>query len=308
MTDPYSILGLAKNASLEDIKKAYRKLAKKYHPDLNPGSKEAEKKFKELSHAFDQIGTKESREKFDRGETDEQRQQQYDQYKRSQENSDTRSHRYSSAFAGGYDGGEDPADLFESLFDRARGRGGRGFSSEGMDHPGEDELYRLDVEFIEAAIGGDKVITLPNGKKLQVKIPGGIENGKKLKFKGLGSPGMGKGPAGDIYLEVNIRPLEGFSREGLDIQTEVPISFFEAIDGSEIQVPTIEGSVMLKIPSGVTTGSRLRIKNKGAGTKENRGNQIVTLKIVMPKTINPELKNAIQNLEKEFAYNPRTEG
>jgi DnaJ-class molecular chaperone len=307
MTDPYKTLGLAKNATLDDIKKAYRKLAKKFHPDLNPGSKEAEKKFKELSHAFDLIGTKESKEKFDQGGSDEHRQHQYEQYKRSQENPGRSNHRYSSAFAGGYDTGEDPADLFESLFGRAGGHRSRGFSSDGMDNVGEDELYRLDVEFTEAAIGGDKVITLPNGKKLQIKIPAGIENGKKLKFKGLGSPGMGKGAPGDIYLEINIKPLEGFTRVDQDILTEVAISFFEAIDGAEIEVPTIDGPVMLKVPSGVTTGSRLRIKNKGAGPQDNRGNQIVTLKVVMPKFISPDLKKAISSLEKEFAYNPRKE-
>ena len=301
MTDPYKILGLSKTATLDDIKKAYRKLAKKYHPDLNPGSKEAEKKFKELSHAFDLIGTQESRDKFDRGETDEQRQHQYEARQKAGSN------RYSSSFGNGYSSGQDPEDLFESLFGRARGRGGRGFSDARMDDSGEDELYRLDVEFAEAAIGGEKVVTLPNGKKLQVKIPAGIENGKKLKFKNMGGAGANGAANGDLYLEINILSRDGFTRVDQDIMTDVSISLFEAALGAEIEVPTIDGTVMLKVPAGVSSGSRLRIKNKGAGPSDSRGNQIVTLKVVMPKNTSSEFKEALGKLKTEYAYNPRKE-
>lgn len=308
MTDPYKTLGLSNTATLDDIKKAYRKLAKKYHPDLNPASPEAEKKFKEISHAFDLIGTEDSKNKFDRGETDEQRQHQYEQYRNSHESKQKAgSHRYSSSFANNYSSGQDPEDLFESLFGRARGRGGRGFSNSRMDDSGEDELYRLDVEFAEAAVGGEKVVTLPNGKKLQVKIPAGIENGKKLKFKNMGGAGANGSPNGDLYLEINILGKEGFTRVDQDIMTEVPVSLFEAALGAEIEVPTIDGTVMLKVPAGVSSGSRLRIKNKGAGPAESRGNQIVTLKVVMPKNTTSEFKDALSKLEKDFAYNPRKE-
>lgn len=306
MTDPYKTLGLTTSATLDEIKKAYRKMAKKYHPDLNPASPEAEKKFKEISHAFDLIGTEESKNKFDRGETDEQRQHQYEQYKNAHEGRQkTGAHRYSSSFANSYGDGQDPADLFESLFGGTRGRGGRGFSNSRMDDSGEDELYRLDVEFAEAAVGGEKVVTLPNGKKLQVKIPAGIESGKKLKFKNMGGVGSNGAPNGDLYLEINILTKEGFTRVDQDIMTEVPVSLFEATLGAEIEVPTIDGTVMLKVPAGITTGSRLRIKNKGVGSGESRGNQIVTLKVVMPKTTTSEFKDAISKLEKDFAYNPR---
>lgn len=307
MKDPYKILGLSTGASLDEIKKAYRKLAKKYHPDLNPGNKEAESKFKDISHAFDQIGTEDAKAKFDRGETDEHRQHQYDQYqeqyRRAQENrarADT--HRYSSNFADGFGDGNE--DLFESLFGKRSHS--RGFSSEGMSIAGEDELYQMEVEFTEAALGGEKTITLPTGKKLQVKIPAGIEEGKKLKFKGLGGAGINNGPNGDIYIQIHIKDLAGFTRHGHDIHAEVPISLFEAINGAEINVPTIDGTIALKIPPGVSNGAKLRIKNKGAGLKDSRGNQIVILKVVMPKDVTPEFKAAMGNLEKEFAYNPRT--
>nr|BDT27586.1 J domain-containing protein [Bacteriovorax sp. HI3] len=298
MTDPYKVLGVEKTATLDNIKKSYRKLAKKYHPDLNPGNKEAEKKFKEISHAFDLIGTEEAKAKFDRGETDEHRQHEYEQYRTNRTNNGN--HRYSSSYSSDYD----PENLFESLFGNRRGHGR--FTSEGMNFEGEDVLYQMDVDFVEAALGGEKVITLPNGKKLQVKIPAGIEEGKKLKFKGMGSPGVGSGVPGDAYIQISIKPLAGFTRVENDIHSEVPISFFEAIHGAEVEVPTIDGSVMLKVPAGVSSGSKLRIKHKGAGPKENRGNQIVTLKIVIPKHVPPELQEAIAELEKKYSYNPRT--
>lgn len=299
MTDPYNTLEVPKSATLDEIKKSYRKLAKKYHPDLNPGNKEAEKKFKDISHAFDLIGTEEEKKKFDRGETDEHRRHQYEEYQRAnQARQNNGSRRYSTTFGEGYD----TDDLFENLFG-----GGRrsGFSNAGMDFSGEDELYQMEVEFTEAALGGEKVITLPNGKKLQVKIPAGIENAQKLKFKGLGGPGVGNGPPGDVYIQINIRPHPFFTRTSADVHSEVHISFFEAMNGAEIEVPTLDGSVMLKIPEGSSTGSKLRIKNKGAGKANERGNHIVTLKIVMPKNITPEFKQAINNLSQTYAYNPR---
>lgn len=300
MTDPYSTLEVPKSASTDEIKKSYRKLAKKYHPDLNPGNTEAEKKFKEISHAFDQIGTTEEKGKYDRGETDEHRQHQYEQYQQANAGrKNAGSRRYSSAFGEGYDN----EDLFESIFGGAGRRGG--FSNAGMDFSGQDELYQMEVDFVEAALGGEKVITLPNGKKLQVKIPAGIESGKKLKFKGHGGAGVGKGPAGDAFVQINIKNHPGFTRVENDIHSEVAISFFEALNGSEIEVPTLDGIVMLKIPAGVSSGSKLRIKNKGVGTKEGRGNQIVTLKIVMPKNVEPELLSAINLLSEKYAYNPR---
>jgi DnaJ-class molecular chaperone len=298
MTDPYEVLGLTKSSSQDDIKKTYRRMAKKYHPDLNPGNKEAEKKFKEVSHAFDLIGTPEAREKFDRGETDEQQQKQYDDFMKNK----NRSSYYDTQHDGGrysYSFGDDigGADFFENLFGGGRGRD-RNF-------PGEDVSYKLEVSFKEAALGGEKVITLPDGKKLQVKIPAGIESGKRLRFKGLGKPGVGNGTAGDAYVEIGVSILEGFRREGKDIITDFPISFLDAITGGEVEVPTIDGTVMMKIPEGVSSGTKLRIKGKGAGQGNYRGNQIVVLKIVMPKNIDPGLRTAAENLKGLFNYNPR---
>lgn len=301
MIDPYEKLGVNKASSQEDIKKNYRKLAKKNHPDLNPGNKAAEKKFKEISHAYDLIGTPETRAKFDKGETDEQKQKQYDDYVHQQgkgrdyfHNTQQFGGRYTHSF------GEDELgeDFIESLFGSRR-------RSHNDNSAGEDFNYKIEIEFKEAALGGEKTLTLPSGKNIKITIPAGIETGKKLRFKGLGEAGMGTGSIGDAYIQILIKPLAGFSRHGKDIEHELSISFIEAILGAEIKVPTIEGEVLLKIPPGVTTGSKLRIKGKGAGKTEDRGNQIVLLKVVTPKIIPPELKTAVEALYTQVNYNPR---
>lgn len=293
MKDPYSVLGLTKSADQESIKKSYRKLAKKYHPDLNPGNKEAEKKFKEISHAFDLIGTPENRAKFDRGESAEQEE---NHFRQSYYDTQHKGGRYSYSFGEDFAG----ADFFENLFGAGRRAGA-------MDFPGEDVTYKMEVSFQEASLGAEKIITLPNGKKLKVKIPAGIDSGKKLRFKGLGGDGIGKGPKGDAYIEINVLPLAGFRANGADIETELPISFFDAILGSEVEVATIDGPVMMKIPSGVSTGTKLRIKGKGRGEGSSRGSQIVVLKVVMPKQVDPMFKEEAMNLRSKFNYDPKVQ-
>jgi DnaJ-class molecular chaperone len=294
MTDPYELLGVAKTATLDEIKKAYRKLAKKYHPDINPGNKDAEKKFKEISHAFDLIGTEEARAKFDRGETEDQQRQQYEEYMRNSQNQryyrDTQGpqSRYSQSF----DEGVDMDEIFAQMFGQGRGRASR--------QPRE-ELYQMEIDLRESVVGGEKVITLPSGKTLQVKIPAGIVEGKKLKFKGMGVNG------GDVFVQIIVRPDPKFRVEGKDLHTTVDISFFEAALGGEISVPTIEANVLMKIPAGVSTDSKLRLKGKGLGHGEERGNLIVTLRVVMPKSIDPALKHGLQELANKFAYDPRGE-
>jgi DnaJ-class molecular chaperone len=307
MFDPYAALGVSKTSTQDEIKKAYRKLAKKLHPDLNPGNKEAEKKFKEVSHAFDLIGTPEAKTKFDRGETQEHEQSRYEEASRqrrgpfySNTQEDPEGGRYTYSFQDGM--GDD--DLFEAIFG-ARGRKGqRGRTQGGF--PGEDQLFQIEVEFEEAALGAEKIITLPNGKKLQVKIPAGIEEGKKLRFSGQGSPGTGGAPAGDLYLEIKIKSKEGLKRVGKDIEMELPISIFEAVLGGEVPVTTLDGQVMLKIPAGSSSGSRLRVKGKGAGAGEARGNLLVSLKIIAPKQPSDELKESLKPLSEKFAYDSRT--
>lgn len=288
MIDPYSILGVTKSASQDEIKKAYKKLAKKYHPDLNPGNKEAEKKFKEVQEANNFIGDEKSRAMFDRGETDEQKQHAYEEFmknqgqrRRSYQHAQEGTGRYSYSFGEDFDD-----DIFANIF------GGVGRRAR------QDETYHLDVEFDEAALGAEKVLTLPSGKKVQVKIPAGIKEGQKLKFKGLAE-------SGDAYIEIGIKPHPHFKREGKDIYSEVPISIFEAVNGAEIEVSTLDGKVMLKVPPGVSTGSKLRIKNKGAGKADDRGNHIVNLRVVSPKEPPAGLREAMEKLSTQYSYNPR---
>jgi len=283
MMNPYTTLNVAEKATQEEIKAAYKKLAKKNHPDLNPGNKAAEAKFKEIVNAYELIGTPEARAKFDRGETEEQ-QFQNQRSRPSYEDTQKTSGRYSSRYHG-FD-----EDIFSSF-----------------NFPGEDELYHLEVDFEEAALGGEKIITLPNGKKLQVKIPVGIQDGQKLKFKGQGGAGIGSGPNGDVYVQISIRPSKQFRREGRDILSEVPVSFFEAINGAEVEVPTLHGKVKLTIPAGVSSGTKLRIKDKGIGGVKEKGHHIAVVKVVTPKDPGPELKAALAGLQERFAYNPRSE-
>lgn len=304
MNDPYLILGVNKTSSLGEIKEAYKKLARKYHPDLNPGKKESEEKFKEVSHAFDLIGTAEAKSKFDSGETDEQKQQQYEEFMKNRgrhrgptyKETQDKGGRYSYEYASGMDD-----DIFASFFRKSQSQN----SGNGFNYPGEDELYLLEIDFKESAVGVQKTLTLPNGKKLQVQIPGGITSGQKLKFKGQGKPGIGTGISGDLYIQVNVKPSEKFKREGKDIVSEVLISFFEAINGGVVEVDTVDGKVMLTIPAGVTTGTKVRIKGKGAGKQNERGHHLAVIKVVMPKDPPPELKSSIALLEKQFNYNPR---
>lgn len=284
--DPYSILGVTKTATQSEIKSAYRALAKKFHPDLNPGNKQAEATFKDINSAFESVGTEEQRAKFDRGETEQQQADARQSYYKTQQNQD--GGRYSQNFS--------EEDFFENIFRSNRSN---------PNAKGEDQLYHMEINFKESILGGERTITLGNGNKLQLKINPGITSGTKLRFKNQGSPGRGTGPSGDAYVEVSIKPLAGFTRDGNDIISEISVSFIEAILGAEIKVPTLDGAVMLKIPSGVSDGSRLRIKGKGVAGSKEIGNQIVVVKIVMPKNISSELQEKIRQWEGKFDYNPR---
>lgn len=294
MNNPYETLGVSKSATNDEIKKAYRMLAKKNHPDLNPGNKKAEEKFKKISHANDLIGTPESRAKFDSGEINEQmyQEQQQRQYQ-GRSSQSPRTDRYSQSFADQF-GGE---DFFEDLF--------KSHKAKSPSQSAQDTHYQMAVSFQESIIGSEKVITLANGKNLQIKIPPGITSGTKLRFKNQGGELTNEQGSGDAYIEIKVEPLEGWTRQDLDIETEVAISYIEGILGAEISVPTMHGSVMLKIPPGVNTGTKLRIKGKGVKKGQDTGNHIVKLKVILPKIVTPELSAAIAGLKETFNYNPR---
>jgi DnaJ-class molecular chaperone len=295
--DPYEILGVSKTATEDEIKKAYRKLAKKYHPDLNPNNKQAEQEFKKISSAYEQIGTKEAREKFDKGGFDQQ-------FADSQFRSGPFYHE--SQDAGGrythyYEG--DDEDILRSFFSGFAAKGGQTT----MDMPGQDHLYKMEIDIKDAMSGAEREIMLAGGKRLKVKIPAGVEDGAKLKFKGQGGPGIGKGKPGDAYVEIFYTIPKEFKRIGSNLVIEIPVSIDEAVNGLKIKVPTIDGAVMLAIPPGANTGTKLRVKGKGLPHQHGkvRGDQIVVLKVVLPEKIDPEFSEFIKKWSKDHPYNPR---
>lgn len=301
--DPYSVLGIQKSATADEIRAAYRKLAKKHHPDLNPGNKEAEKRFKEISLANEILSDSEKRAKYDRGEIDESGQEKpsFNQgaqfggrrgggrpyYYETQEGGG----RYSSSF-------EDiDADFLRQMF-------GEGFSRTARQPA--DEHYRLEVDFVDAASGASREIELPGGKKLRVQIPAGIDSGKRLRFKGQASATV-QGEAGDVYVEITVRPSKIFTRDGRNLNLELPISLSEAVLGAEVKVPTLETPVMLKVPAGSDSGAKLRLKGKGVGApgSNDRGDIIVVLKVVLPPKPDPDLQKVIREWSGKNSYNPR---
>jgi DnaJ-class molecular chaperone len=296
--DLYSVLGVAKAAKAEDIAKAYRKLAKKYHPDLNPGDKSAEERFKKITAAYDVIGDEEKRGRYDRGEIDASGQE-------------TPQHRYYREYAGGAEGAryrssagyEDIgafSDLFGDLFGERGGAGGRRFSMRGP-----DAQYHLEVEFLDAVNGTKTRITLPDGGTLDVTIPPGVSDGQVLRLKGKGGQGLGEGEAGDALIEISVKPHPVFKREGDDIAVEVPISFDEAVLGGKVEVPTIGGRVSVTVPAGANTGQTLRLKGRGVKTKGGAGDQLVKLSVVLPERIDDDLKSFAEKWQVAHSYDPR---
>ena len=284
---PYQILGVNEKATQDEIKNAYRNLAKKHHPDLNPGNKEAERHFKEINGAYESVGTAEARAKYARGESDAQAQaqsraaseEQARQYY-SQTQSAQGGGRYSSAF-GGMD-----EDLFESLF-RGGGRGGgRGPSARSAP---PDDLFQMEIDFADSILGAEREITLPSQKKLRITIPAGIESGKKLKFAAQGTQG------GDLLIEISVRPSKVFTRHQNNLETEVSVRLADALLGAEITVPTLSGSLLMKIPELVNSGQKLRAAGKGVPAHAGQpvGDLLVKLKIAMPSQIDAEFKAAV---------------
>lgn len=293
--NPYEILGVSKTSTDDEIKKAYRNLAKKYHPDLNPDNKEAEQSFKKVSVAYGLIGTKEAREKFEKGESDEQaadaRFRSGPFYRESQGDGG----RYTYYYEG------DDEDILKSFFSGFTGKG------MGMDMPGQDHLYKIEIDLNDAVSGAEREIMLAGGKRLKVRIPAGIEEGAKLRFKEHGGQGIGKGKPGDAYVEVSFRPSKEFKRSGSNLEIEIPISLDEAVNGLKIRVPTIDGDVMMTIPPGANTGAKLRIKGKGLPHRhgKGRGDQIVVVKVVLPEKTDSEFNDFIKKWSKDHPYNPR---
>jgi DnaJ-class molecular chaperone len=283
--DPYRTLGVKRDASQEDIQKAYRRLAKKLHPDLNPGNKKAEEEFKDVSAAYDLLGDPDKRKRFDRGEIDASGAERASHgFYRDYAERGGASNPYTSD-AGFADFGSDE-DIFAQLF----GRGGR----ENLRMRGQDSVYRLELDFLDAINGGKRQVTLPDGEALDVTIPPGTHDGQILRLRGKGKPGIGGGKAGDALIEIQVRPHPAFIRKGDDIYIELPISLKEAVLGGKARAPTPSGPVSVNIPKWSNTGSVLRLRGKGVPRPDGgRGDEYVTLKIMLPDKRDPELERFV---------------
>ena len=301
----YDILGVSKSASDSEIKSAYRKLARKYHPDLNKDNKEAAaEKFKQISCAYDILGDKEKRGKYDRGEID----------------CDGKPTPFGAGFSGNgagfsgsnpfggtyYSNGSNGSGFdFSSIFgDDISSIFGGGFSSRRpQKRKGQDINYTMNVSFIDAAIGAEKSVNI-NGKMINVKIPSGTSSGQTLRLKGLGYAGLNGGENGDVMITVSVQPHPYFKAdENGNVLLELPISLKEAILGAKITVPTISGNVMLSIPPYSSGGDKLRLKGKGIKTKNKISDEFVTLKIISPKTKNSDLEAVLSKSADENVRN-----
>ncbi len=300
MNDPYAVLGVARTASEDDIRKAFRKLAKKHHPDLNPGDKAAEAKFKEISQANDLLSDREKRRRFDAGEIDATGQEVPPRGFYRDEAGGPGGAKY--AHAGAHESFVDMGGIFAEMFGDRRGFGGAGFDMSGL-----PVTYTLRVPFLVAARGGKQRVGLPGGKTLDIDVPEGAADGQTLRLKGQGMPGANGGPPGDAYVELRVEPHAFFEARDNDVHVELPVTLAEAALGGKVRVPTVGGAVMLNVPAGSNTGTSLRLKGRGLLDRRSgqRGDQYVKLKVVLPDPPDEKLKAFLETWQAERPYDPR---
>ena len=306
MTDPYSVLGVPRTASEDDIRKAFRQLAKKHHPDLNPGDKAAEAKFKEISQANDLLSDPEKRRRFDAGEIDATGQEVPPRgFYRDQAGGFGGKYER----AGAHDSFVDMGGIFSEMFGERRGFGAGGHGAGGFDMSGMPVTYSLRVPFLVAARGGKQRVDLPDGKTLDIDIPEGMTDGQTLRLKGQGMPGSQGRPAGDAYVEIRVEPHAFFQTRDNDIHVDLPVTLTEATLGGNVKVPTVGGPVMLNVPAGSNTGTSLRLKGRGLLDRRSgqRGDQYVKLKVVLPEQPDEKLKEFLGGWEAGRSYDPRKE-
>lgn len=301
--DYYKILELEKTASADEIKKAYRKLARKYHPDMNPGDKEAEKKFKEINEANEVLSNPENRAKYDKygenwkhGEEYEKAQQQQRQYQQQ------RGGGGFEGFSGAdFGNGEDFSDFFQSMFGGGAGAG-FGRSSRGSAQgkfKGQDVHAELNLHLRDAAKTHQQTFEI-NGKKVRITIPAGVYDGQQIKLKGHGNPGFNGGPNGDLYITFNIQPDHHFERSGDDLKVKVDIDLYTAMLGGEVQVKTLDSDVKLKVKPETQPGSTVRLKGKGFPVYKKEGEHgdlYVTFNVKLPKNLTEKQKELFEQLK-----------
>jgi DnaJ-class molecular chaperone len=299
--DPYSALGVSRSASADDIRRAYRTLAKELHPDVRPGDKAAEDRFKRATAAFNLLSDPVTKQRFDRGEIDADGNERMAFNRGPRQGA--RAHAGAGAGPGAAAGAGDPFDLgdiFSDLFGPGFG-GARTYSR----MRGRDIRFTLDIDFLDSINGARRRISLAEGRTLDVAIPAGVETGQVLRLKNQGGAGVQGGPAGDALVELKVRPHPFFRREGQDVHMDLNISLTEAVEGARIQAPTPGGAVALTIPAGSNTGKVLRLKGKGVS---GHGDQFVRLQVMLPETMDEDLRRFVKKWSKRDYLPPRPNG
>jgi DnaJ-class molecular chaperone len=311
MRDPYDVLGVSKTASEAEIKSAFRKLAKKYHPDQSKEPK-AKERFAEVGSAYEILGEDKKRKAFDRGEIDAEGKPRAPQFEGfgfgGQPGSGPRDFRnfgfdFGAGGASGQSGSIDP-DILAELFGAGRARG----RSQAAAAHGEDIAVTIAVPLPTIAQGGTTRVVLPSGKSLDVAVPAGIEEGKSIRLRGQGHPGRRGGTPGDVIVTIRYVPHPLFKVEGRDLRVELPITLYEAILGALVRVPTLSSEVEVSIAPGSNGGRVLRLRGKGlpGGTDQAAGDLMATLRIVLPNEPDPELTALMQNMRDRKPYQPRS--
>lgn len=316
MKDFYHMLGVDRSASADEIKKAYRRLAKQYHPDVNKGDTVAESKFKDISEAYNVL-------------SDPEKRKQYDMLGAYQAGYGAGTGGFSGTQGGVRWEGEMPGgfgdfgDIFADLFGMGGVKrdqrqtewqtfgGARNHTQQRAAVRGSDTYMHVDIDFVDAIRGASKVISIRRGReaeRLTVKIPPGVDTGSKVRIAGKGEPGVNGGKAGDLYLHMKVSPHALFWREGADLFEDVPVTIYEAVLGGSIDIPTIDGSAKMKLPAGTTSAQKFRLKGKGAPVlgQNKSGDLYAIIQIVPPKEIDEETRNLCEEIRQRHPYNPRS--
>ncbi len=316
MRDPYVVLGVPKTADAAEIKKAYRKLAKKYHPDQSTEAK-AKDKFAEVSSAYEILGDEKKRGAFDRGEIDAEGKPRFQGFEgfgaggpggsgfsRQAPGGGTEHFEFNFGGGRGGGGGFDASDLFADLFGNAARRGGGAQAR--APQKGADAAATVTIGLAEAAKGTTARVALPTGRTLDVSVPAGMEDGKQIRLKGQGYASPLGGEAGDAMVTVQIAKHPFFKVDGRDLRLDLPVALYEAVLGAKVNVPTLDGAVELAVPANSSGGRTLRLRGKGLPNAQGgAGDLYVTLRIVLPETADPELTALMRKWETEKRYDPR---
>lgn len=304
--DPYQILGVSRTASADEIKRAYRRLAKQYHPDRNPGNKSAGQQFKEVRAAYEVVGDPKRREQYDRfGEGGPA-----PEYQRWASGGPHVSVEEVPFDFGGFN---DLGSIFEQFFARGRGGGRRTrTAARPPAPPGADLEAAVELDFLEALRGGTRELLIGGAEpgatrdRIEVKIPAGVADGQRIRLRGRGEPGPGG--RGDLYIRCRVRPHPNFRREGSDVLLDLPLTIAEATLGTQVEIPTPDGPALLKVPAGTSSGTKLRLRQRGAGDgrPEQRGDLLAVVKIMAPKKLSARARELVEQLAEELDEHPRS--